>query len=200
MDKYLFNFKLKSIFVFLLLILTINFSNVSANPIIIETLDKLHNSLQEIGSRKITKDNIKKLNNVIEETYDIKKMSKIILGEYWVNANVNQKKSFIKKFTEFISSNYLKRFSTISKLEIKYGKIKKINEKYTMAFTKLNFTKNDSLEINYLLIKNNEKWQIFDLLLDGSISEIATKKSEFSMTLKKGGINSLIKMLEKISN
>ena len=69
-----------------------------------------------------------------------------------------------------------------------------------MAFTKLNFTKNDSLEINYLLIKNNEKWQIFDLLLDGSISEIATKKSEFSMTLKKGGINSLIKMLEKISN
>ena len=200
MDKYLFNFKLKSIFVFLLLILTINFSNVSANPIIIETLDKLHNSLQEIGSRKITKDNIKKLNNVIEETYDIKKMSKIILGEYWVNANINQKKSFIKKFTEFISSNYLKRFSTISKLEIKYGKIKKINEKYTMAFTKLNFTKNDSLEINYLLIKNNEKWQIFDLLLDGSISEIATKKSEFSMTLKKGGINSLIKMLEKISN
>jgi ABC-type transporter MlaC component len=48
-----------------------------------------------------------------------------------------------------------------------------------------------------MLIKNNNKWLIFDILLNGSISEIATKKSEFKETLSNGGINSLISLISK---
>ena len=48
-----------------------------------------------------------------------------------------------------------------------------------------------------MLIKKNNKWLIFDVLLNGSISEIATKKSEFNETLNNGGINSLIQMINK---
>ena len=43
-----------------------------------------------------------------------------------------------------------------------------------------------------MLIKKNDRWFIFDVLLNGSISEIATKKSEFRETLNNGGLSSLI--------
>ena len=36
------------------------------------------------------------------------------------------------------------------------------------------------------------KWQIFDILLTGSISEIATKKSEFFNIIKNSGAEGLI--------
>ena len=49
--------------------------------------------------------------------------------------------------------------------------------------------------LNYMLIKNKEEWLIFDVLINGSISEVATKKSEFAETLKLGGIRSLIDLI-----
>ena len=53
------------------------------------------------------------------------------------------------------------------------------------------------MSINYLLSLKNEKWKIFDVLLAGSVSEIATKKSEFKSFIKDGDINPLIEALSK---
>ena len=195
MGKYLFNFKLKSIFVLFLFISSTNFSYFYGNSIIPKTLKQLHNSLLDIGLNKISKNDKDIMNIIIEDTYAIKKMSKIILGKYWSEASDIEKNEFSKKFVEFISSNYLKRFANVNKLEIKYEKTEEIGEKYIMVFTQFKFTINDSLKINYLLIRDEKNWKIFDVLLDGSISEIATKKSEFNKILEKGGINSLIKIL-----
>lgn len=195
MGKYLFNFKLKSILVLLLFISLTNFSYVYGDSLIPKTLKKLHNSLLDIGLNKVSENDKDIMNVVIKNTYAVDKMSKIILGKYWLEASDIEKSEFSKKFVEFISSNYLKRFANAKKLEIKYRKTEEIGEKYIMVFTQFNFTSKDSLKINYLLLKVNKDWKIFDVLLDGSISEIATKKSEFNEILKKGGINSLIKML-----
>ena len=41
----------------------------------------------------------------------------------------------------------------------------------------------------------NEKWIIFDVLLDGSISEVATKKSDFKKIIKEEGVSGLVKNL-----
>ena len=195
MGKSLFNFKLKSIFVLLFLISSTNFSYVYGNSMIPKSLEKLHNSLLDIGLNKISKNDKDIMNAIIKDTYAVKKMSNIVLGKYWVEASDIEKNEFSKKFVEFISSNYLKRFTNANKLEINYGQTEEISKKYIMVFTQFNFTNNDSLKINYLLIRDEKNWKIFDVLLDGSISEIATKKSEFSKILEKGGINSLIKML-----
>ena len=57
------------------------------------------------------------------------------------------------------------------------------------------FDNKDKIKINYLLI-NNRGWRIFDVLIDGTVSEISTKKSEFSKYLKGGGVDLLIKELK----
>ena len=55
----------------------------------------------------------------------------------------------------------------------------------------------EEVSINYLLSSQGSQWKIFDVLLAGSISEIATKKSEFKLFLENGNINPLIEALKK---
>ena len=57
--------------------------------------------------------------------------------------------------------------------------INQAGKNYRMAKTKLIINSKDIVPLNYLLDQTNNSWKIFDVLIDGSISEIATKKSEF---------------------
>ena len=60
--------------------------------------------------------------------------------------------------------------------------------------------KQEKISMDYLLSLKNNVWKIFDVLIDGSISEIATKKSEFRMFIKEKEIDSLIDALKKFNN
>ena len=53
------------------------------------------------------------------------------------------------------------------------------------------------IRLNYLLRKNERGWQIIDIFLKGSISELATKRSEYNNIVKKNGLNGLIKRIKE---
>ncbi len=48
-------------------------------------------------------------------------------------------------------------------------------------------------------LKDNT-WKIFDVLLDGSVSEVATKKSEFRKYIKGKKIDELFEALKKFNS
>ena len=195
MGKCLFNLNLKSIFVYFFFL----FPGLvfSSNQEIIDTLNKLHTTIKEISEKKIDKNNINYVDEIVSSTYDIKKMSKIILGRFWSESQANDKEKFIEKFTSYISSNYIDRFRGKKDFNYEYKGIDKIGENYRIAYTIFKLGEKEKLKINYMLIKNQNKWLIFDVLLNGSISEIATKKSEFNETLNDGGITSLINLINE---
>ena len=66
-----------------------------------------------------------------------------------------------------------------------------------MVKSNLILNSKEKVSINYLLTLKGEKWRIFDVLLAGSVSEVATKKSEFSSFIKEGSISPLIEALKK---
>ena len=53
----------------------------------------------------------------------------------------------------------------------------------------------DHKKIIIKVAKDNKNWKIFDVLLDGSISEVATKKSDFKKIIKEEGVSGLVKNL-----
>lgn len=194
MVKFLVNLSLKSIFVFFFLT---NFQLHANDPNIrvFKTLDQLHTMIKKICIKEITQSEIVSIEEVISKTYDIKKMSKIILSRYWVEHKTEENNKFIEVFTSYISRNYLKRFDKIKSIDIVYKSVEDLGENYKVAQVSYKFNNTDNLNLNYMLIKNKEEWLIFDVLINGSISEVATKKSEFAETLKLGGIRSLIDLI-----
>ena len=194
MVKFLVYLSLKSIFVFFFLKnfqLHANDTNIR----VFKTLDQLHTMIKKICIKEITQSEIVSIEEVISKTYDIKKMTKIILSRYWVEHKTEENNKFIEVVTSYISRNYLKRFDKVKSIDIVYKSVEDLGENYKVAQVSYKFNNTDNLNLNYMLIKNKEEWLIFDVLINGSISEVATKKSEFAETLKLGGIRSLIDLI-----
>jgi len=54
-----------------------------------------------------------------------------------------------------------------------------------------------TVKVDYMMRRNGESWLISDIYLDGAISEVATRRSEFSTILRNEGIDSLIAALNR---
>ena len=163
----------------------------------IMTVNFLHEELKKISSTNDT--DLKNLLNVINRTYDAEKMLKMIIGKDWENQEIEKKEELIIVFKKYISKNYLKRFSKIDDVSFRSEKKEKISSELFLVRSNL-IIKQEKISIDYLLSLQNNVWKIFDVLLDGSISEIATKKSEFRIFIKEKEIDSLIDALKRFNS
>ena len=159
-----------------------------------QTISKLHQGLKKISGQNAGIYNTTK--KLITETYDTEKMLKMIIGDSWKNLNKEIKKEIINVFEEYIAKNYIKRFSKIKNLQFSSLEEKKIGN-YKTVKSNLILDNDEKISINYLLSPKRQEWKIFDVLLAGSVSEIATKKSEFKSFIVEGNINPLIDALKK---
>ena len=163
-----------------------------------ETIVELQTILKKISQ----KDNSPFFENTllaIKSLYNAQKMIQMIVGDHWNIISEEKKKELTHVFEQYITSNYLKMFKNIQDPSFKYINEKKIGKNYRLVKTSMVIDQSENVEINYLLQKTDNKWRIFDVLLAGSVSEIATKKSEFSKHLETGGVESLIKALKAIT-
>jgi len=53
------------------------------------------------------------------------------------------------------------------------------------------------VELDYLLRKTGDQWRIIDVYLNGTISEMAARRSEYSTVLRDGGAPALVELLRK---
>ena len=163
------------------------------------TVNDLQKVLKEI-SQKNNSIFFQKTLKAVRSFYDAEKMIQMIIGDHWNNISEEKKKELTEVFQTYIASNYLRMFEKISNPSFEQSAEKKIGKNYRLIKTFLILNKDERVEINYLLLKKNEEWKIFDVLLAGSVSEIATKKSEFRKYLKNGNVEELINALKKVSN
>ena len=159
-----------------------------------EVVNNLHTGLKKV-SEKIS-DTPTDLINLIKNTYNAEKMIAKIIGDTWKKTDNKDQQEIVIIFQEYIAKNYFKRFKKIKNPIFDYKESKKISEKLMLIKTILVVDK-EEVSINYLLIFDKNQWRIFDVLLAGSISEIATKKSEFSGFIRDGKISPLIDALKK---
>ncbi len=160
------------------------------------TINNLHNGLGNISKSPNDFDQIFTL---VKENYDSEKMLEKIIGSTWRKLKKNKRNEIKKVFEEYIAKNYVKRFRKIENPIFEYKETKQIENNISMVATNL-FINDEKVSMNYLLEKNDYKWRIFDVLLAGSISEVATKRSEFRGFIKNEDIDPLIEALKKKNN
>ena len=80
------------------------------------------------------------------------------------------------------------RFQVLGEQKIRRG---------TMVKSQIVKSDGEPVSINYLVHDNAVGYQIRDVFLTGTISELATRRSEFATILRSGGIDGLIASLNK---
>ena len=195
MKRFLSNFFYNIFLICLIISIFILFhSETKSESKVLASINELHESLIKISDKTINSDNLAMIDDVVKNSYDLEKMGKIIIGIDWKQMDTKTQKEFINVFKRFISVNYFRRFNKINELNFEHQSIIDIEDKFKLARVILT-ADNEKFKIDYLLGFKNEKWKIFDVLLDGSISEVATKKSDFKKIIKEEGVSGLVKNL-----
>ena len=195
MKRFISNFFYNIFLICLIVSILILFhTKTKSESKVLASINELHESLIKISDKTINSDNLAVIDDVVKNSYDLERMGKIIIGVDWRQTDTKTKKEFVNVFKRFISVNYFRRFNKINELYFEHQTVTNIEDKFKLARVILT-ADNERFKIDYLLSLKNEKWKIFDVLLDGSISEIATKKSDFKKIIKEEGVSGLVKNL-----
>jgi len=136
---------------------------------------------------------------VVRQTFDIPFMTRLAVGPEWASLDEAQRQQVTQAFERYIAAIYAERFDNYSgeRLQVTGERASPGGTIITSQIVKSN---GEPVNINYLMRNNGGIWQIADVYLDGTISELATRRSEFASILRTGGINGLIQALNTKAN
>lgn len=131
---------------------------------------------------------------VIQRDFNIPYMAQLAVGPAWSSLDQQQQRQVVQAFERYVAAVYAERFDNYSGEQLQvtgeqqtpYG---------TMVQTRIVKSNGEPVNISYLMVNSSGRWQIGDVYLNGSISELATRRSEFSSILRTQGINGLIAAL-----
>jgi phospholipid transport system substrate-binding protein len=136
------------------------------------------------------------LEPVIRRSFDIATMARLSVGASWAGLTEAQRQDMSESFGRYISAIYADRFDSYAgeKLEVTGEQPAPSG---IMVKSQIVKASGEPVKVDYMMRRNGDGWLISDIYLDGAISEVATRRSEFAAVLKKDGIDGLIAALNR---
>ena len=139
-----------------------------------------------------------KLAEAIQKAFDLPLMTRLMVGPQWLSLSPVQQQQLVSAFSNFSIATYANRFDDYSgeRFNVDSSPVKEANGDVIVR-SKLIKSDGSPVQIDYLLHSNNGAWQIVDVYLSGTVSELATRRSEFSSVLRRGGAQALVDLLHQ---
>jgi len=136
------------------------------------------------------------LEPVIRRTFDIPSMARLSVGSSWAALTETQRQQVTESFGRYISAIYADRFDSYTgqKLQVTGEQLHGAGVMVRSQIVKAN---GEPVKVDYMMRRNGDSWLISDIYLDGAISEVATRRSEFAAILKNEGMDGLIAALNR---
>ncbi len=134
---------------------------------------------------------------VLTKTYDTPLMARLAVGQTWSTLQPAQQAAITDSFRRMMIATYAKRFDGFSGETFQIVEISNRGTADKMVKTQIIQSNGKPVAINYLMRKSGPEWKIVDVYLDGTISELASRRAEFSTILQAGGPDALIASLKK---
>lgn len=139
-----------------------------------------------------------KLWHEIAPIFNFSEMCKRALGRQWKELPNDKQGEFTELFTEVLKDGYIGKTDSYSSEKIIY-KREISDSKRSKVQTILVTTGGQEVSVNFRLFNNNQKWEIYDIIIEG-VSLVSNYRSQFNSYLMKHTIDELIvKMQKKIS-
>jgi phospholipid transport system substrate-binding protein len=138
-----------------------------------------------------------KLAPTVRSTFDLAAMTRIAVGPEWNSIPREQQAALIENFTQMTIATYANRFDSYSGERFEVDAAAEPRNTGRIVHTKLFPSTGEPVTLNYLMRGSGDSWSVVDVYLTGTISELATRRSEFGAILKSGGPNALIESLRQ---
>ena len=132
---------------------------------------------------------------MVRRVFDIPFMTRLAVGPEWASLTEAQRQQVSQAFERYVAAVYAERFDNYSgeKLQVTGEQPSAGGTIITSQIVK---STGEPVNVNYLMRQNGGSWQIADVYLNGTISELATRRSEFSSIIRARGIDGLVAVLK----
>ena len=136
------------------------------------------------------------LEPVIRRSFDLPTMARLSVGPSWAGMSEAQRQQVTESFGRYISAIYADRFDSYAgqKLEVTGEQPSPGGVMVKSQIVKAN---GEPVKVDYQMRREGEGWLISDVYLDGAISEVATRRSEFGGIIRTQGVDGLIAALNR---
>jgi phospholipid transport system substrate-binding protein len=165
------------------------------------TVQSLCNALLESmkkGSALDFSGRVKLLDPQLRNLYDLPLLTRLVVGPPWRSASAEDQQALVQAFSDYSTAVYASRFKSFSGEQFVVDPtVTKSASGDAIVHTKLLPHGGDPVELDYLVRQEPSGWRIIDVLLNGTISEMAERRSEYSSTLRDGGAAALVQLLKQ---
>jgi phospholipid transport system substrate-binding protein len=129
--------------------------------------------------------------------YDLPFMAEKTLGRQWDALDATQRAVFSDAFERFTVANYASNFDGFSGQSFETQGEEASIQDTRLVRTRLVRPHEDPVQLDYRLHRDGDRWRIIDVYLDGTVSELARRRSEYSAVLKRDGFDALLRAIQE---
>ena len=147
-----------------------------------------------------TKSRYDKLKPGVEQAFDIPGMTALSVGPSWSSIAPVDQKALIDAFERMTTADYARNFDSYGgeKFVVDPAVVDRGADKLVKSTLKP--SSGDAIPFNYRLHQANGGWKIVDIYLNGNISQLAQKRSDFGATLQASGPVGLAKKINALAD
>lgn len=139
-----------------------------------------------------------RLEPVVRSQFDLPFMAAKSVGRYWKTASQEERDQLVKTFSRFSVANYAGRFDGWSGQTFETLGVDASARGTMLVRTKLLNPSGDDIQLYYRLRNGTDgRWKIIDVYLNGTVSELALRRSEYSSLIEREGFEALLIALNK---
>lgn len=135
------------------------------------------------------------LEPAIHESFALEFMARVVAGSKWRQLSESDQERLSKAFARMTVATYASRFSGFSGETFKTLGVEDAPRGTKLVKTHLVKSDGSTVSLNYVM-RGDGNWQVVDIYLDGRISELATRRSEYSSVLRNHGIEELLRRID----
>lgn len=169
-------------------------------PLATPTVEKLHAALLEImrsADELGYQGRFDTLTPVVDQTFDMPFMASKSVGRHWKTLPEADQQRWLELFRTHIKANYAGQFTGYTGESFEtLGEEPAIRDTRVVR-TRLTRPGEDDVQLNYRLREVDGEWRIIDIYLNGTVSELALRRSEYSSVLKREGFEKLMSTIDE---
>lgn len=136
----------------------------------------------------------------VDAAFDIPTMIRFIVGANWSTMSDTDRKSLIDAFRRMTIASYANNFEDFH--GERFDVDANVQNRDSDRFVETTLTPSDGkpVPLIYRMREANGSWKIIDVMLNGYVSELAMRRSDFASTIASGGAAALAKKLNTLAD
>jgi phospholipid transport system substrate-binding protein len=138
-----------------------------------------------------------KIAPAVASGYDVHFMAEKILGRHWSALSEADRARWTETFGSLTVATYAERMTGFTGQVFEVLKVEPSQRDTAVVYTQVVTPKEAPIAINYRMRQSGGGWRIIDVYLNGTVSELALRRSEYAAVLQRDGFEKLVASIDE---